>query len=159
MKHVFTTGLFLFALIGFTFAQDADDVTATGGPNIEFESRTIDYGTIEQHSDGNREFKFSNTGDADLIIQTCKGSCGCTVPQCPREVIAPGESGVIKVKYATDRLNPFTKFVTVNSNDTDEPSIRLTIKGKVLTADQYKEFSDGKDVTPVDHDDHSGHDH
>jgi len=35
---------------------------------IEFESETIDYGTIEKGSDGVRVFKFKNTGDAPLIV-------------------------------------------------------------------------------------------
>ena len=104
---------------------------AAKGPEITFEKLVIDYGTIEHNSDGHREFKFTNTGSEDLIIASCAGSCGCTVPECPKEVYAPGESGIVKVKYATDRVGQFTKNVTVNSNATNG-TITLTIKGNVL---------------------------
>jgi hypothetical protein len=101
------------------------------GPVITFESLVMDYGTIAHNADGYREFKFKNTGKEDLLISTCAGSCGCTVPECPKEVIAPGKSGVIKVKYATNRVGQFTKTVTVNSNATNG-TITLTIMGNVL---------------------------
>ena len=34
-----------------------------------------------------------------LIISKAKGSCGCTVPNWPKEPIMSGESGVIQVNY------------------------------------------------------------
>ncbi len=100
-------------------------------PVITFESLVIDYGTIAHNADGYREFKFKNTGKQDLLISTCAGSCGCTVPECPKEVIAPGKTGVIKVKYATNRVGQFSKTVTVNSNASNG-TVTLTIKGNVL---------------------------
>ena len=58
------------------------------------------------------------------------GSCGCTVPDAPKEPIAPGAKAVIKVKYDTNRVGPFTKTVTVTSNASATPKT-LTIKGDV----------------------------
>ena len=103
------------------------------GAKIEFESETIDYGTIAADSDGNRQFVFTNTGTKPLIISNTQGSCGCTVPTTPKEPIAPGAKGVIGVKYATDRAGqPFTKSVTVTSNAVGQETKVLTIKGTVL---------------------------
>ena len=76
---------------------------------ISFEKEIHDFGTFEQHGDGAYEFKFTNTGDAPLIISNSKGSCGCTVPVWPKEPIIPGESNVIKVKYDTKRIGAFNK--------------------------------------------------
>jgi len=103
------------------------------GPILTFEEETIDYGTIKRYADGVREFKFKNTGKAPLVINNCAGTCGCTVPSCPKEPIQPGESGSIKVKYATDRIGQFNKGVKVYSNATpaDQPKM-LYIKGNVL---------------------------
>lgn len=101
------------------------------GPGIVFNDKTIDYGVIQQHSDGAREFKFTNNGNKPLIISNVVGSCGCTVPSKPKEPIMPGETGVIGVKYATDRLGIFSKTVTVTTNNSTEPII-LTIKGNVI---------------------------
>lgn len=101
------------------------------GPVFEFESKVIDYGEIAMNSDGNRIFKFTNVGKAPLIISNVKGSCGCTVPTKPEEPIMPGETGEIKVKYATNRIGPFSKTVTITSN-AYEPTVVLKIKGRVL---------------------------
>ncbi len=101
------------------------------GPVIEFENAVIDYGEIAVNSDGNRVFKFKNTGKSPLIISNVKGSCGCTVPTKPEEPIMPGETGEIKVKYATNRIGPFSKTVTITSN-AYEPKVVLKIKGRVL---------------------------
>lgn len=87
-----------------------------GGAGMVFEQETIDYGTIEHNADGKREFVFTNNGTEPLVIDSTQGSCGCTVPTTPKEPIAPGAKGVIGVKYATDRVGPFTKTVTITSN-------------------------------------------
>ncbi|MCH4553701.1 MULTISPECIES: DUF1573 domain-containing protein [Aestuariibaculum] len=98
---------------------------------IEFKSETIDYGTIEKGSNGVREFEFTNTGDAPLIISKVSSSCGCTIPKKPDEPILPGKTGVIEVKYDTNRVNPIRKTITVISN-ADTPTVALKIKGEVV---------------------------
>ncbi len=60
-----------------------------------------------------------------------KGSCGCTVPEWPKEPIAPGAKGVIRVKYDTNRPGPINKNVTITSNAINEPNKVIRIKGEV----------------------------
>ncbi|MBR9844941.1 MAG: DUF1573 domain-containing protein [Algicola sp.] len=103
---------------------------------IEFETDVIDYGTIEKGSDGVRVFKFTNTGNAPLIISNVKSTCGCTVPKKPDGPIMPGETGEISVKYDTNRVNPIRKTITVTSN-AETPTVALKIKG--LVVDSSKE--------------------
>ena len=123
----------LFALCllvsAFSFAQENKKAEKVGV--FSFETEEMDYGTIAHNSDGVRVFKFTNTGDAPIVISNAKGSCGCTVPTYSKNVIAPGESGEIEVKYATNRVGKFTKTVTLTSN-ASEPSKVLRIKGEVL---------------------------
>ena len=102
---------------------------------IEFESETIDYGTINKGADGVRVFKFKNTGNAPLIITNVKSSCGCTVPKKPEEPILPGDSGEIEVKYDTKRVMPIRKTITVTSN-AERPTVALKIKGNVIDPDK-----------------------
>ncbi|GGK12293.1 hypothetical protein GCM10007962_03310 [Yeosuana aromativorans] len=132
--------LLSFTLLGMVFTgvsqtatkvAEAQAVSKDDGAKIEFETETIDYGTIENNADGNREFKFTNTGNAPLVITNAKGSCGCTVPTWPKEAIAPGESSVIKVHYATNRTGAFSKSVTLISNAVNAPTKVLHIKGTV----------------------------
>lgn len=89
------------------------------------------YGTLEQGANGVREFKFTNTGEAPLIITNAKGSCGCTVPSYPKEPTMSGKGNAIKVKYDTKRVGAFTKYVTLTTNDPKNPSIRLKIFGTI----------------------------
>ena len=87
-------------------------------PEIKWESKNIDYGKVTKGDETNatRYFKFTNTGKSPLIISSCHGSCGCTVPSCPTEAILPGKNGEIKVHYDINRPGNFTKTVTVSSN-------------------------------------------
>ena len=129
-KLIATLGIFVFA-VATIFAQDATNkIESNGGAEMTFATEVIDYGTIPQNADGVRTFKFTNTGNAPLIISNAKGSCGCTVPTWPKKPINPGESSEISVKYATNRLGPINKSVTVTSNAVT-PTKVLRIKGNV----------------------------
>jgi Protein of unknown function (DUF1573) len=111
------------------------------GPKMQFAAEVIDYGKIKHNSDGNRVFKFKNTGDDGLVITSARGSCGCTVPTYSETAIAPGKDGEIKVRYATDRVGPFTKTVTVTTNEKEGDNFKtymLTIKGEVMPAEEQK---------------------
>jgi hypothetical protein len=137
MNRIFMALALILSMATVTFAQvdnAATNETATeqpaSGPQMEFESTTMDYGTIVQNADPYRVFNFTNTGDQPLVIKHAKGSCGCTVPQWPKEPIAPGEAGEIKVRYDTKRIGAFTKRVTLTTN-VEGDNIVLTIKGKV----------------------------
>ena len=116
--------LFLFVI--------AQAISQEIGPQINFKTMTIDYGTIENNSNGERIFIFSNTGNAPLIIKNVQSSCGCTVPKKPKGPIAPGESSEIIVRYDTNRQGPFRKTITITTNVNDNPILALKIKGIVL---------------------------
>lgn len=129
-KILFTLSLVLTAML----TVNAQAVES--GAEIKFEKETVDYGTIDQYADGVREFVFTNTGNEPLVISNARGSCGCTVPTWPKEPIAPGETGRIKVKYDTKRVGKFTKSVTLQSNATNSPTKVVRIKGDVVAKPQ-----------------------
>ncbi len=103
----------------------------TGKAQIKFKTEVVDYGEIAKGSDGVRQFEFTNTGDAPLIISRVYSSCGCTIPKKPEAPVAPGESGIIEVKYDTKRVGPIRKTITVYSN-AEESTKAIKIKGTVL---------------------------
>jgi hypothetical protein len=107
-------------------------VAEVEGAGMVFENETIDYGTIAHNADGTREFVLRNNGNKDLVITAVNGSCGCTVPTKPEAPIKPGEKGKISVHYATDRVGPISKSVTVTSNATGNETKVVYIKGTVL---------------------------
>jgi hypothetical protein len=106
--------------------------TSLSAQKIDFPSLVVDYGQIEQGADGLREFSFTNAGTESLVITSATGSCGCTVPSYPKEPIEAGATSAIQVRYDTNRIGSFTKTVTLTTNDTANPTVRLTIKGTVL---------------------------
>ena len=120
---------FLFSFV--IYAQD-QIVVNPNAPEITFENDIIDMGTYMQYDDESSrvEFLFVNTGKEPLIIEKCKGSCGCTVPEWPKEPIPPGGTGSIKVNYDEKRVGPYTKSITITSNAKTSPKV-IKIKGKV----------------------------
>jgi hypothetical protein len=98
---------------------------------LSLDKEVHDYGTIDQGANGECVFTVTNTGTAPLMITNCKGSCGCTVPQCDKAPIAPGASMEIKVKYDTKRPGPINKSVTITSNATNTPTKVIRIKGNI----------------------------
>lgn len=102
------------------------------GPIIEFKKEVHDYGDVEYNGNGYCTFEFTNTGNQPLIISNALKSCGCTVPEYPKESILPGQSGSIKVKYDTKRPGVINKNVTIVSNAINEPNKVISIKGRVL---------------------------
>lgn len=126
--------LFFSLVVAFVAAAGMNKAVAQveTGAKIEFMKETHDYGTVKNGGDGSCTFEFKNTGSEPLIISNAKGSCGCTVPDWPKEPIAPGAKGVIKVKYDTKRSGPINKSVTITSNAVNEPTKVIRIKGNVL---------------------------
>ncbi len=135
MKKLFSLLVALVLISGISFAQVDAAEPAADGPIMDFEVTEIDYGVIDYNSDPYRSFKFTNSGNAPLQVTHAKGSCGCTIPEYPKEPIFPGESAEIKVRYDTkrDTGKPFIKRVTVTTNELEGGKQRvLTIKGTIL---------------------------
>lgn len=108
---------------------------APTGPttNIKFASDIIDFGNVQPKSENKHQFEFVNTGTEPLLIENAKGSCGCTVPDWPKEAIMPGEKGTIDVVFTPkDRQASGVdqKTVTVTANTNPKNTI-LTVKAFV----------------------------
>ena len=104
---------------------------------IKFDKEEHDFGTLLQGEVVSYSFHFTNVGNMPLIVSEVGSSCGCTVGDYPREPIAPGKTGSIKVTYNSAGHNGFkSRYLTVMTN-TNPAKTTLRIKGKVLTPDQY----------------------
>ena len=119
--------LFLASYSVLSFAQDQSNTK----PVIKFVKEVINYGTIEQNTNGNRIFEFTNIGKSPLIIKEIKTSCDCAVPKKPTRPIMPGEKGTIEVSYDTSKLGGFIKQITIFSNSKRRIN-KIRIKGFVV---------------------------
>lgn len=115
-----------------TTAEPATPAAPTGPLTaVKFDSYDHDYGKIKQDTQNKKVFTFTNTGDEPLIIESAKGSCGCTVPNYPKNPIAPGEKGEIEVVYSPGKQKGNqNKNVTIVANTEPKQTI-LRIKAEV----------------------------
>ena len=102
-----------------------------GGPEIKFDMEVWEFGEINEGDVTDTIFTFTNVGKEPLIISNAKAGCGCTVPQWPKEPIAPGETGKIAVKFnSKGKPGPQNKPVTLTMNTTPN-TMKLRLVGKV----------------------------
>lgn len=108
-------------------------------PEIKFEEEEHDFGRITQGEKVSYAFKFKNIGKGNLIIASAAGSCGCTVPEFPKEPVLPGTEGKINVVFNSEGKSGIQeKTITVVTNC--EPSTRvIRIKTDVIVAEAVKD--------------------
>lgn len=107
----------------------ADDLPK---PQIKIDGPLFDFGTVAQGVKVSHNFVVHNLGSADLMIHRIVPACGCTAASASGDVIAPGKEGQIKVDLDTsDFSGDKLKLIRVFSNDMDDPSVVLTMKGQI----------------------------
>ncbi|WP_224483698.1 DUF1573 domain-containing protein [Robertkochia aurantiaca] len=109
---------------------------------ISFDKTEHDFGNITQGTPVETTFTLTNTGEAPLIITNAKSSCGCTVPDYPKDTpIAPGESAEILVKFNGSGRNQVQKTVTLmtnTANGTEYLKIKAFVEPKDAGAENTK---------------------
>tara|TARA_A100001011_G_scaffold220227_1_gene228222 strand:+ start:57405 stop:57902 length:498 start_codon:yes stop_codon:yes gene_type:complete len=112
---------------------------ASAGPVMTFDKSSHDFGIINEGDKVTTKFSFTNTGNSDLIIVDARGSCGCTVPEYPKNTpIAPGQSQTITVNFdSSNKPGIQQKSVTLSAN-TSSGREMLRIKANV-TPDPVKQ--------------------
>lgn len=113
-----------------TIAAASD--TAKGAPVIAFDEMEHNFGNITEGERLEYSFKFTNTGDRDLLITDATSSCGCTVPEWPKEPIKPGKSSYMKVVFNSAGKEGYTeKEIIIRANtkpgEVQGPKIQCTV--------------------------------
>lgn len=108
-----------------------EEVPSGPAPAFKWAEETYDFGTIREGEIAEHTFKFTNTGEAPLIISNASASCGCTVPSWPKEPIPVGGTGEILVKFnSSNKPGVQNKTVSITANTNPKLS-RLNIKAVV----------------------------
>ncbi len=100
---------------------------------LQFKEETFDFGeVIEKKGSVTHQFEFTNLSNRPVKILNVKPSCGCTTPDWTKELVQPGKTGFIQVRFdPKGRPGYFTKSLTVTT-DADSNPITLQIKGSVM---------------------------
>ena len=127
--------------------NDVNNTASAGGsdkgnlPDIKFEEEVHDFGRITQGEKVSFAFKFKNTGNSNLIITSAAGSCGCTVPEWPKEPILPGKEGKVNVIFSSEGKSGLQE-KSINIVTNCEPSTRVVkIKTEIIVPETVKEES------------------
>lgn len=100
-------------------------------PSIKFDRDVHDFGRLTPSENVSYSFHFTNVGKADLLIGGCSATCGCTVADYPRERIAPGKDGYVKVSFKSAGMSGRqVKEVTVMTNG-NPARVKLRIMAEV----------------------------
>ena len=119
-------------------------------PIMTFDKNLHDFGTILEGQTASTVFTFTNTGKSDLIIVDARGSCGCTVPEYPKNIpIAPGKTGQIRVSFdSSNKPNDQQKTVTISAN-TDSGRETIRIRAMVTPDPAKQKQRDAQQSTPI----------
>ena len=102
-------------------------------PILKFDFDTYDFGQVTDGEIVEVDYTFKNTGESNLIIYDASASCGCTVPEYPKDKeIKPGESGVIKARFdSSGQTGKQVKSITLTTNTKNSKKI-IRMSGFVI---------------------------
>ena len=99
---------------------------------LKFQNERINFGVVKEGDLVKKYFKFTNTGNYPLYILEAFSTCGCTVPDWPKEMIKPGADGVIVVHFNTEgKVNNQRKAITIISNTFPTETV-VYLEGNVI---------------------------
>lgn len=144
MKTVIVNSFIILFLIAGSMAcssgNDSENGTGTnntavedGIPEMTFEETEFDFGKLTEGEKVSHNFRFTNTGDGTLVINSAHASCGCTVADYPKEPIPPGSEGVVEVVFnSAGKLGIQNKAVSLTTN-TEKGREELRFKAEVTS--------------------------
>jgi hypothetical protein len=113
-------------------AKERDAVIGLGSAIVEFDQTEYDFGELVEGEIAEGTFKITNKGKVNLIITSAKATCGCTVPEWPRDPIAPGASANLKFTFnSSGRVGKQNKSITLQTNS-EKVTELIRIKGTVV---------------------------
>lgn len=99
----------------------------------KFNEDVHNFGKIKQNVPAVYYFEVTNSSTKPIVIESASASCGCTVPEYPKEPIIPGKTAKIKVQYNAAAMGQFQKDVFIKFAGVNETKT-LKITGEVVSA-------------------------
>ena len=104
-------------------------------PHVVVDQAQFRFGQLFEGEEATVSTRIENRGEAPLLLAPGKAVCDCDFVDFPLAPIPVGESADIQITW---RPRPgsesFEKFVLINTNDPEQPEVRLAILGSALQA-------------------------
>jgi hypothetical protein len=98
-------------------SESKANVDKATAPIMTFAKESHDFGQVNEGDKVVFDFFFTNTGKSALIISNATATCGCTVPEYPKQPLAPGKTGIIHVVFnSTGKSGMQNKIITLTTN-------------------------------------------
>lgn len=124
--------LYLFGHVQYNFGK-LSKKDLKDAPRIFIEPAEKDFGDQQAGSYVQTSFKISNKGKNELKILSLNAQCSCTTPTIDRNVIAPGETANLTVKFdLLGHAGVLQKPVTLYTNDPKNPTINVLLKARLF---------------------------
>ena len=119
-------------------AKARDSKMNDGMPEIAFDKKAFEFGTINEGDTVDGSFIIYNKGKADLVITGARASCGCTVPSWPKEAIKPGDSAKLNFVFnSRGKHGKQNKSITLKTNTENVTEI-IRVTGNVTPKSDSK---------------------
>jgi hypothetical protein len=104
------------------------------GPEIALDRSEHDFGDVQVGDVVETKFKVINKGDASLVIDEVRTTCGCAVTGSHAKELAPGQETEIAVTYDSVGLSPGrkTQSVLLHSNDRKNSVAKFQVFATVI---------------------------
>ncbi len=115
-------------------AIDADNTVmdSSNYTTVQWIDSLVDFGTVKDGEKADINFRFKNTGNKPLIVQSVVPGCGCTVPEYTKEPVMPGGEGFIKAVFNSVGQPPTVhKSINVAMNTKGQQNFTLSFIGEV----------------------------
>lgn len=122
-KILFFTAVIMISSVSFSQTKLEDAA--------KFNTEKHDFGKIKQGIPAICYFEITNNLKTPLVIESATASCGCTVPEYPKEPISYSKTAKIKVEYSASGIGPFEKDVYIKIAGIDAIKV-LKIIGEVV---------------------------
>jgi hypothetical protein len=113
--------------------DDWPEPSATGPhPRAVAVEPTYDFGKALPGEQQSHTFVIRNEGQADLVLAKGHSSCRCTLSELAERSIPPGQAGEVTLTWTPEQpMAEFLQAAEIRTNDPENRSLRLTIKGKI----------------------------
>jgi len=97
-----------------------------------FDHLEYDFGSLARGAKSEHRFKIKNNFKEDIRIESVQSSCGCTIPQVTKEVLASGEEAELVTEFDTVKFKgSHSATITVTFASPFTAEVRLQIRGYV----------------------------